>query len=329
MAGFVVCASCGTQIKAGRAYCLHCLAVLPVEGEAVETSVWESLQLSQNKLLALLGVVAMVVLLLIIVIWQTQPGAVDEVAQAIDLPTARTRIEPAPAAEIAVPAELADPAPSAPSSAPMTTFEAMRRGATAFKAGNFDGARAAYEQAIARNPDDAEALNNLGQSLVRLNRVSEAVPRFERAVVLSPNKSPFHFNLAHAVGLLGQWDRAIAEYRTAVRLFPDDYVAQYNLGSALHKKGDDQAAIPEFQRAIELAPGEASFHLSLGTSLEQVGRAADAAREYEIYLEMAPTAPDAEKLRAHVRALATARQGSAASLIAPEGLPAIGSSRYS
>ena len=31
MAGFVVCASCGTQIKAGREYCLRCGEQLPPE----------------------------------------------------------------------------------------------------------------------------------------------------------------------------------------------------------------------------------------------------------------------------------------------------------
>ena len=86
MAGFVVCGSCGTQIKAGRAYCLRCGEDLPVEGAPVKFSAWESLELSQNKVLMLLGVVALIVLMLVIVIWQTQP--VDEVAQPVNLPAA-------------------------------------------------------------------------------------------------------------------------------------------------------------------------------------------------------------------------------------------------
>ena len=86
MSGFVVCASCGTQIKAGRAYCLRCGEDLPVEGAPVKFSVWESLGLSQNKLLILLAAVALIVLTLVIVIWQTAPA--DEVAQPVNLPTA-------------------------------------------------------------------------------------------------------------------------------------------------------------------------------------------------------------------------------------------------
>jgi Flp pilus assembly protein TadD len=312
LAGFVVCASCGTQIKAGRAYCLRCGEALPVEGTPVKVSVWESLELSQSKVLALLAGVAVVVLTLVVVIWKTQPMPVEEVAAPVNEPGNPVPVAPAPVEETAAAAEpppsVAPVAAEPAGEARVTTFEAIRRGAAAYKSGNFDAARSAYELALARNPDDAEVLNNLGQTLVRLNRVTEAIPRFERAVVLSPNKASFHFNLAQGAGLLGQWDRAIAEYRAAVRLSPNEHPARYNLASALQKKGDDEAAILEFQRAIELAPEEASFHLALGRSLEQVGRVAEATREYEIYLERAPSAPEAEVLRAHLKTLAVARK---------------------
>ena len=91
MAGFVVCASCGTQIKAGRAYCLRCGEALPVEGEPAKVSVWESLQLSQTKLMILLAVVALVVLALVLVIWQSQPPPVDDIGRPVNLPGASGR----------------------------------------------------------------------------------------------------------------------------------------------------------------------------------------------------------------------------------------------
>jgi len=315
VAGFVVCASCGTLIKAGRAYCLRCGEELPVEGVPAKVSVWESLQLSQSKVLIILGVVALIAVTLVTVIWMTEPVPVDEAASPVNVPGNPVPAPAAPAEETAAagPPDTAPappPAPRPPGAAGMTTFEAIRRGAAAYNAGNFDGARTAYELALSGNPDDADVLNNLGQTLVRLNKAGEAVPRFERAIVLAPDKASFHFNLGHAMGLLGQWDRAIAEYRVAVRLVPDDPAARYNLGVALQKKGDHQAAIAELQRAADLSPDEASFHLSLARSLEEVGRPADAAREYEIYLEKAPSAPDAESLRAHLKTLPAARKRS-------------------
>ena len=95
----------------------------------------------------------------------------------------------------------------------------------------------------------------------------------------------------------------------AAGIFPDDYATQYNLALAMHKKGDDEAAIPEFRKAIAMAPREPSFHLSLGISLEKTGKPADAQREYQQYLDMAPWAPEAEKLKAHLKALAAGQPG--------------------
>jgi len=90
-------------------------------------------------------------------------------------------------------------------------------------------------------------------------------------------------------------------------------------------KGDDEAAVGEFKRAIELAPSEPSFHLSLAISLEKTGKVADAQREYAQYLEMDPSAPEAQKLKAHMQALAsgqTATQtGSPSPPKAPQGQP--------
>ena len=114
MTGFVVCASCGTQIKAGRAYCLRCGEDLPVEGAPAKFSAWESLELPQHKLLILLGVVALIVVALVVVIWQTEPVALDDVAQPVNVPAVPRPDPPPPAAENAAPPESTDPAPGAP-----------------------------------------------------------------------------------------------------------------------------------------------------------------------------------------------------------------------
>jgi Flp pilus assembly protein TadD len=306
---YVVCTKCGTRIKAGRQWCLRCGDALPVAGAPVIVSMWESFELSDQKKLTVAAGTSLAVLALVAVIWSTAvPTANEVVLPAAGAPAARPAVTLA-VAESSEP-EPYSPAPAQPSFVPVTSMDSRRLGNAAYAAGNFAAARAAFEQALAQRPDDAETLNNLGLALSRLGQNAEAVARFERAVALAPEKSAYRFNLGHAMGELGQWERAVAEYREASRLFPTDYATQYNLAMALHKQGDAQAAIPEFQKAIALAPGEPSFHLSLGISLEQVGRVADAVREYRAYLEMDPAAPEAAKLKAHLAALAPSRAAS-------------------
>lgn len=309
MTGFVVCASCGTQIKVGREYCLRCGEQMPAQDAPVHVPLSESLGLSSANLFGLIGAAAAIVAVLIGVIWQTRPAVVSNVAQPVNRPGAVAKMPPPRPTEVA-PASVDDVPEAAPMVMTATRAEAIdaaRAGTGAFTAGNFEAARAAYEEALAKHPDDPEVLNNLGLTLARMGKPAEAVARFERAVALVPDKSDYHFNLGHAAGALGQWERAVEQYRAAIALFPTDYATQYNLAMALRKKGDDRAAVPEFEKAIALAPGEGSFHLSLGTSLEHIGRVADAAREYRTYLQMVPNAPEAAPLKAHLEALAAAQ----------------------
>jgi Flp pilus assembly protein TadD len=287
-------------MKAGREHCLRCLAELPNADAPAPTTIWESLGLSDNNRMALIGALALVVIGFVAVVSLTQGGTPDDVARPIAMEVA---LAAAKAAEPPPVAEPPDAESSVPAYEPRTFLDSTRRGPALFTSGDFASARLAYERAILERPDDAETWNSLGELLIRLHRIDEAFVRFERAVALAPNKSIYHFNLANAAAELGHLDRAAGEYRQAARLFPADYAAQYNLAMALHKKGDDEGAIPEFQKAIASAPGEAAFHASLAVSFEKAGRIPDAVREYRTYLQMDPAAPGAEQLKAHVELL--------------------------
>jgi Flp pilus assembly protein TadD len=313
LAEYVICAECGARIKSDREYCLRCGEPLRgLEPPAPPLPLHESLGVSQNTLMALLIVVTIVVVAGGVVLWQNRPQPeTDEVAMPLN-PTATPRKvsspdeSGSPAAAASNDGSSAAPAPSAVPE-PTMSLDALRNGGGAFAAGDYAAARDFYQAAVDKNPNDAEAHNNLGQALMRLNRVPDAVKHLERAVTLVPDKWAYRFNLAHAAGEAGQWDRAVNEYRIAVRLFPADYATQYNLALALYKKGDADAAVPEFDKAIELAPSEPSFHFSLGQALEKLGRVNDAVREYRRFLEMDPMSPEAPKLRAHIETLLAAQ----------------------
>jgi Flp pilus assembly protein TadD len=315
VAEYVVCPQCGTRIKAGRAHCLRCLADLPAPDAPVRLPVWVSLGLSRQQQLTLGVVASSIVVALLAVMWQTAPETIDEQPVPVVKPaTQASPATPPPPAENPAPAPAVVPASA--NTVPPAVVDANRTGAAAYARGDFEAARVAYEEALGKKPDDAETLNNLGQVLVRLNRINDAIPRFERAITLVPDRAAFHFNLGFAVAQLNQWDRAIVEYREAVKLFPGDYATQYNLAAALQKKGDLRGAIPEFEKAIALAPSEPSFHLSLGMALERVGRTADAVKEYQTYLSMDPNGADSGRLKQHVDTL-TARGGGKAPSASP------------
>lgn len=194
-------------------------------------------------------------------------------------------------------------APTPPPRDPHAFMDASAIARESYAQGDFASALAQFEAAVARNPRDAEALNNLGQVLVRLGRTSDALPYFNRAIELNPDRWSYQFNRARAAGLLEQWHECIAGYRRAQQLFPGDYVTTYNLALALHKSGDEEGAVAEYGKAIELAPEDGPFRRALGISLERLKRNAEAAAAYTKYLELTPDAPDAPKVRERIAQL--------------------------
>lgn len=290
----VTCSSCGAKIREGRERCLRCGEPL----QAVETPT-EAPGRGRASTVVAAVLLSGLVALLILGVMAGMPRRPAAVTVALSPTISPRTVAPSPAVP-AGPSETDDAQPG--------FLDTVRSGNVRYARGDFASAAEQYRQAVDSDPGNIEALNNLGQVLVRLDRVAEAVEYLRRGVALAPDYWALRFNLARAHAQLGEWPQAVAEYRQAIRVFPDDYATHYNLGLALHKQGDEAAAVEEFKKAIELAPIEPTFHLSLGISYEQLKRPLDAAGAYARYLELAGDAPDAERVRARIIQL-TSSQG--------------------
>jgi Flp pilus assembly protein TadD len=288
----VVCASCGAKVRADRTTCPRCRSavVRAVAGQEAPVHVSRPTVLMGA---ALLGTAVIVVGSA----WvggrgpEPQPAAPSQPRQD-PLASRRARVE--------------EPAAVMPESVPQAgpAFqEPQSEGAVAYSAGDYASALERYQAAIAKNPEDAEALSNLGQVLVRLGKAEEAVPYFDRAIALIPQRWAYRFNRARALGILGRTREAVNGYRDAQQLFPNDYATAFNLGLALHRLGEEAEAVEAYKKAIELEPNDATFRLALGTSLERLQRPRDAAAAYDEYLRLAPSAPDANSVRARIAQL--------------------------
>jgi tetratricopeptide (TPR) repeat protein len=290
MSEAVACPSCGAKLRAGHDRCPRCRVWL-IERDP-EAQAARSKQLSR----VIAGLVG-TFLVIVSGLWlMSEPAPSAETYTMTSDPLAGRR----KAVKTAAPAV---EKPAEASAAPRPFMEPAGVAATAYSTGNYQSALEQYQAALQKNPDDAEALSNMGQVLVRMGKPQEALPHFERAITLMPNRWAYRFNYARALGLGNRWDEAIASYRQAQSLFPDDYATTFNLALALHKKGDDVGAVPEYQKAIALAPQDASFRFALALSYEKLRRNAEAVAAYEEYLRLAPQAGDAERVRGRIAVL--------------------------
>jgi tetratricopeptide (TPR) repeat protein len=129
--------------------------------------------------------------------------------------------------------------------------------------GRLEEAAASYRQALALQPDFAEAHYNIAIIFNELGRVEEAAESCRKAAEIRPDLAEAHSNLGSALQVLGRLDEAIASHRRALALRPESADWLYNLGIALQERGDLEEAISSYRRALALKPGLAEAWYNL------------------------------------------------------------------
>jgi len=140
-----------------------------------------------------------------------------------------------------------------------------RLGTLLVRSGQTVRARAAFERALALQPDLAEANNDLGALLAQEGDLDGAMARFRAALASTPEYPDALNNLGYALLLTGHDGDARALYEKALALQPDFPEAMNNLGLLLGRAGDMVRAERYFRDALDRRPdyGEAANNLAL------------------------------------------------------------------
>ncbi len=140
-----------------------------------------------------------------------------------------------------------------------------RLGTLLARSGETARARAAYERALALQPDLAEANNDLGALLAQSGDLDGAIVRFRAALASTPDYPDALNNLGYALLLTGRDAEARALYEKALALQPDFPEALNNLGLLFGRAGDMDRAERYFRDALGRRPdyGEAANNLAL------------------------------------------------------------------
>jgi tetratricopeptide (TPR) repeat protein len=126
------------------------------------------------------------------------------------------------------------------------------RGEDKYQKGDYQGAIATYTQAIALNPNYAQAYHNRGNARSKLGDNQGAVADYNQALRINPNYVLAYNNRGLARFKLGDKQGAVADYNQALRIDPNHVNAYYNRGLARRGLGDKQGAIQDFQKAADL-----------------------------------------------------------------------------
>jgi Tfp pilus assembly protein PilF len=155
---------------------------------------------------------------------------------------------------------------------------AFERGLKHFEAREAPQALAALREAAGLDPTSAVYRDVLGLVFSQLQRPDLAQEQFRQAVALDPQLADAHFHLGVSLAESMEWAEAASAYRKALSLptltVPD--LAHQNLGLALYHLRQHAEAEQELRFAITLSPEMQAAYYHLGLVLTAQGRPEEA-----------------------------------------------------
>lgn len=157
------------------------------------------------------------------------------------------------------------------------------------KQGDFDKGIGMLRQALQRQPDDVDALLNLGMALSDRGELDEAVQLLQRLVHLAPADARGWVALGVVHARCKRSAEALQAFRKAVELAPNDGYARMNLGATLSQSGDLEEAVEHLRKAADLLPGNPQPWFNLALTCEELEDFDEADDAYVEVLRLDPS----------------------------------------
>ena len=159
-------------------------------------------------------------------------------------------------------------------------------GALAHMAGRNEKAVDLFGRALAIG-EDPNLHYNIGLAKWALGQRADAAGHWKQAIALQPNFAQAHMNLGNALREDGRIEEALPHLRQALHLQPSPF-AHNNLGLALAERRDPQA-VSHFRRAIEMDARFPEAHFNLALELANTGDVTQALATVRRSLEIKET----------------------------------------
>jgi len=155
------------------------------------------------------------------------------------------------------------PIPVASADDVRTAVERSRKAQAGWAARRFDERVEALRRAAKLLPDDAGVRNNLGVAHLAAGSPAEAEGAFRAALAWDPANLRARNNLGFALARQQRDDDALVSFRAA----GDEGTARYNLGLACELRGDVPAALVQYHAALAARPDDPATRTALARLL--------------------------------------------------------------
>jgi len=133
--------------------------------------------------------------------------------------------------------------------------------------GKYRTAEKQYETVLAKDPENLDALSNLGVVYFRTGKIRSAESTLKKALAIAPNDDFVLTTLGIVHYRQSKFDDALKDLRKAIELNPNSATAHNYLGITASQKGRQQEAETEVLQAIAEDPNYADAHFNLAVIL--------------------------------------------------------------
>jgi len=121
-----------------------------------------------------------------------------------------------------------------------------------------------YDKAITLNPDYPEAYINRGVALQDLNRLDDSLSNFDIAISKNPLFADAFLNRGNVLQELGRFEEALLSYESAIAIDANYFEAYSNRGLVLHKLHRFEKALKSYDKAIFIYPSYLQAYTNRG-----------------------------------------------------------------
>jgi tetratricopeptide (TPR) repeat protein/SAM-dependent methyltransferase len=174
-----------------------------------------------------------------------------------------------------------------------TIADLFAAAASCHQAGDLPQAERQYRQILARVPDHADSLHNLGLIALHSGNAAAAADLIGQAIARNGGIAEYHYNLALALRPLNRSDDAAVHLERAIAIRGNYALAYLNLGNIRREQGRLNEAVTCYERVIALHPAAAAPYFNLANIAAAQGRFDDAAVRYREALRCEPNYAEA------------------------------------
>lgn len=168
------------------------------------------------------------------------------------------------------------------------THSKLARAVALYNMNDLSSAAMLCEQALAAQPDMAEALQLLGTIRLQQGLFAAAAKQFRILLNSQPHNAEVNHHLGYALAHLGNYQQAILCYDQALVRNANFTIAHNHRGIALGKLNRHEEAILSFGAAIALAPQMPEAHFNLGNAFANVQRHQEALSSFDRAIALKP-----------------------------------------